>query len=351
MKGCSLFSSAGIAETFFPDLGINIIAANEIIERRANLYRSLNQDTRVIVGDILDKKNFKMLTDAGGRQVDILIATPPCQGISIAGKNRKQYEFVEDERNYLIFKVIEFINKKKPEYVLIENVPLFLKLWLPRGKKLYQVKDLLVKEFKGEYNIETEIVDSSEYGVPQVRNRAIIKLFKKGLNWGWPTKSKIVTTEKSIGHLPSLESGEKSKIPWHYARKHIDRHVLWMKNTPTGKTAYENKKYYPQKEDGTRVKGFESSYRRIRWDVPAPAITIRNDAISSQRNVHPGRKLKDGTYSDARVLTPHELMLLTSLPANWNIPADTPEILVRQCIGECIPPLLVKKIIGCIGCQ
>ena len=60
--------------------------------------------------------------------------------------------------------------------------------------------------------------------------------------------------------------------------------------------------------------------------------------------------MPDGTYSDARVLTPYELMLLTSLPANWNIPDDTPEILIRQVIGESIPPLKIKKIVGEIQC-
>jgi DNA (cytosine-5)-methyltransferase 1 len=73
---------------------------------------------------------------------------------------------------------------------------------------------------------------------------------------------------------------------------------------------------------------------------------MRNDAISSQRNVHPGRLLKDGTYSDARVLTPLELFILTSLPKDWGIPDDTPEILIRQVIGESIPPLMIKAIVG-----
>lgn len=54
--------------------------------------------------------------------------------------------------------------------------------------------------------------------------------------------------------------------------------------------------------------------------------------------------MPDGTYSDARVLTPLELMLLTSLPIDWNIPDDTSELLIRQCIGESIPPLLIKKL-------
>ena len=118
-----------------------------------------------------------------------------------------------------------------------------------------------------------------------------------------------------------------------------------MKHTPTGCSAFSNQVYYPKKADGTRIKGYESSYRRIKWNEPAPTITLRNDCIASQRNVHPGRLLPDGTYSDARVLTPLELMLLNSLPPDWNIPDDTPEILIRQIIGESIPPLMLKRIV------
>jgi DNA (cytosine-5)-methyltransferase 1 len=165
--------------------------------------------------------------------------------------------------------------------------------------------------------------------------------------WNWPEiDNKKVTVREAIGHLPSLEAGEKSNIKWHFARPHKEENILWMKHTPSGKSAFSNPVYYPQKKDGTKIKGYESSYRRIRWDAPAPTITIRNDCIASQRNVHPGRELPDGTYSDARVLTPLELMILNSLPVEWNIPDDTPELLIRQCIGESIPPLMLKKIVG-----
>ena len=142
-----------------------------------------------------------------------------------------------------------------------------------------------------------------------------------------------------------MEAGEKSDLPWHFARNHSEDHILWMKNTPTGNSAFQNKKHFPKKINGKRINSYMTTYRRIKWDEPAPTITMRNDAISSQLNVHPGRKLKNGTYSDARVLTPLELMLLTSLPKNWRIPIDTPEILVRKCIGESVPPLLLKKIV------
>ena len=257
---------------------------------------------------------------------------------------------LKDERNFLVKKIVEFIEIKKPDYILIENVPTFLKLKLPHNGKLLSVEELLTVNFGKEYTIEAKVLNAADFGVPQQRKRAIIKLFKKGLSWNWPKEEKNVKTVKAaISHLPSLEAGEKSNIPWHFARKHSKEHVLWMQNTPTGKSAFENKKYFPKKKDGSMIKGYLSSYRRINWDQPAPTITMRNDAISSQRNVHPGKLRSDGTYSDARVLTPLELILLTSLPEDWDIPKETSEILIRKCIGESIPPLMVKKIVELVG--
>ena len=243
--------------------------------------------------------------------------------------------------------VISFIKEKLPTYVLIENVPTLLKVKLLYKNQFMKVLDILQMEFGELYEIDGKVLDSSDFGVPQTRLRAIIKMNKKGKIWEWPNKhDKKVTVREAIGFLPSLESGEKSEIKWHFARKHTKNNILWMKHTPTGESAFSNEIFYPKKIDGTRIKGYESSYRRISWDAPAPTITIRNDCIASQRNVHPGRLMKDGTYSDARVLTPLELMILNSLPTNWGIPDDTPELLIRQCIGESIPPLLLKEIIG-----
>lgn len=348
MKGLSLFSSAGIGETYFNDVGINIVVANELVEQRANLYKNIAPDVNVICGDITDNDVFqKVMKYSKENNVKFILASPPCQGMSIAGKNRHPDTMISDERNYLITYVVKAIKELAPRYVLIENVPALFKLVLNYKSELRTVLDILNYEFSTDYDIDGKVVDSSDYGVPQTRLRAIIKMNIKGYTWNWPkTEVKKVTVRDAIGHLPSLESGESSDIPWHFARKHDKNNVLWMKHTPTGCSAFSNEKYYPQKKDGTRIKGYESSYRRIKWDEPAPTITMRNDCIASQRNVHPGRLLPDGTYSDARVLTPLELMILDSLPANWNIPNDTPEILIRQCIGESIPPLMLKKIVG-----
>ncbi len=350
MKGFSLFSSAGIGETYLKDCGVEITTANELIERRANLYKTLYPNCDMICGDITDRGIFeRVIASAVGSE--FLLASPPCQGMSVAGKNRGQKAMSNDPRNYLINCVFEAIERVKPRYVLIENVPMLLRFKLHYKGEPHTVVEILNDKFGKDYQIDGKVIDAADYGVPQTRLRAIIKMYPKKSFWPWPKKvSRKVTVRDVIGDLPSLEAGEKSNISWHYARLHDERHILWMKHTATGTSAFSNDVYYPQKPDGTKIKGYESSYRRIKWDEPAPTITMRNDAISSQRNVHPGRRLKNGTYSDARVLTPYELMLLSSLPKDWAIPSDTPEILVRQVIGESIPPLMIKKIVGELKC-
>ena len=344
MKGLSLFSSAGIGETYLNDLDMEIVTANELVPKRAELYKKIYSHTNMICGDISDEKTFKKIID-NSKNIDFIIASPPCQGMSVAGKNRSISTMAVDERNYLFLYVVKAIKELNPKFVLIENVPNLLKLNIYYKNQYMTVIDILKEEFSANYNIDSAILNCSDYGVPQNRLRAIIKLYKKNIYWKWPDKvDKKVTVRECIGELPSLESGESSSIKWHFARKHSEKHIEWMKHTPTGCSAFDNKVFFPVKQNGEKIKGYNSSYRRILWDEPAPTITIRNDAISSQRNVHPGRLLPDGTYSDARVLTPLELMLLDSLPQDWNIPDDTSEILIRQCIGESIPPLLMKKI-------
>jgi DNA (cytosine-5)-methyltransferase 1 len=349
LVGVSLFSSAGIAEQYLADVGINIVVANELLPERARLYKTQYQKSKMICGNIFNDEIFNSLVAVAPQKIDFLLASPPCQGMSVAGKNRTIKQMLTDERNFLVFKIIDFIKLKDPDFILIENVPTFFKLELPYNGNLLKIIEILTLFFGKKYNIESKVFDAAEYGIAQRRTRAIIKMYKKNRKWGIPKKSNIVTVREKIGNLPSLEAGEQSNIKWHFARKHSLKHIECMRYTPTGKTAIDNPIYFPTKENGERVKAYNTTFRRMNWDEPAPTITIRNDAISSQLNVHPGRLKADGTYSDARVLTPLELMLLSSLPANWNIPNNTPELLIRKCIGECIPPLLVKKIASKIG--
>jgi len=123
--------------------------------------------------------------------------------------------------------------------------------------------------------------------------------------------------------------------------------VLAMMHTPTGKSAFENEIHKPKKENGDLIKGYKNTYKRQNWSTPAYAITMDNRKISSQDNVHPGRKInnsKELIYSDARTLTLYELMKVMSLPVNWPIPENTSEAFIRRVIGEGIPPLFIKQL-------
>lgn len=348
----SLFSGGGIAETYFEEVGIRIAVANELLPTRADFYRYTHPQTNMICGDITDSNIFNtVITKAKKEKVKFILATPPCQGMSTLGK--RAYE--SDKRNSLVHYVLLAIDEVKPDYVLLENVPKFVELsFNEKGHVVaanqqdipsFQIHELLKNRYASEYNVEMRVLNAMHYGVPQSRPRAIIKMYRKNLSWPWPVEEpEVITLRDAIGDLPPLVSGEDSGIKWHKALMHNERQVEALRHTPEGKSAMKNEVFYPKKADGSRVKGFHNTYNRMRWDEPAPARTTNNHLMSGHNNVHPGRPLPDGTWSDARVLTFRELVIVSSLPLNWNIPETVPEATIREIIGEAIPPLLCKKI-------
>lgn len=331
LKGLSLFASGGIGETYLHNTNIEIVVANELLEDRARFYKHLYPEHKMICGSIRDKEIYdNVIATARKNRVEYIQATPPCQGLSVAGKMD-----INDERNDLYKYVISAINDLDPKYVLIENVSGFLAF-----------KDIIKEELKN-YHLEVEIIDAKDYETPQSRKRCIMLISRKDVDiWKFPTKRyKEITVRECIGDLPSLESDEKSKIhPFHYAKKHNERHILWMKHTPSGQSAFSNAVHYPSK-DGRKIRGYSTTYKRIEWDKPSPTITMANGSISSQNNVHPGRLKDDGTYSDARVLSIYELMLLTGLPSDWNIPKWAKESLIREVLGEAVMPKLIYHLV------
>lgn len=342
INGVSLFANVGIAETYFNKTNINIILANEIKKKRALFYRDMYPETNMILGDITHKDVYlNLLQNATENNCEFVLATPPCQGMSVAGKMSEN-----DPRNFLIIQTVSFLNDLNPKYAIIENVPGILKTFLKINDETVKIIDYIKASLKN-YNIKYQIMDSSDFEIPQVRKRAIFLISRKDVpELFFPEKSiKKITVKDAIGCLPTLESGEKSSIRYHNAKEHNLRQILAMRHTPTGKTALDNKKFFPKKENGEKVKGYATTYKRIDWDKPAPTITMANGSISSQNNVHPGRLKKDGTYSDARVLTLKEIFILTGLPDDWEPPAWSSENLIRQVIGEGIPPKLLLEIV------
>ena len=370
LNGLSLFSNVGIAEAYLKDVGIDVVLANEIDEKRAKFYQEVYSDAHMICGDITDQIiRDEIIKEAIQKNVEFIIATPPCQGMSEAGL---RLEF--DPRNKLIFYAVDVIKKVKPKFVLLENVPKQLTTKIEYNGEVILIPEYIKRELGADYSFNKEtLVMAKDYGVPQLRERNIFLLVKKGLGyiWEFPQKQQEITLEEAIGELPSLDpllrEGIDEKIKrfpdyekkkevglqvskWHYPPKHSWKQVEWMMHTPTGKSAIYNDRYYPQKEDGTPVKAHHNNYRRLKWDMPCRTVTQNNGVISSLACVHPGRKyISDNgemLYSDPRVLTIYELMIVMSLPLDWNIPDWAEDTFIRRVFGEGIPSKLVKEIVG-----
>lgn len=365
MNGLSLFANVGIAETYLQDVDIDIVVANELLEERARFYKHLYPNCNMIQGDITNKKIYQEVIEAASKEnIDFVIATPPCQGMSIAGEMNPY-----DERNSLVKYAIDAIDELKPKYVLLENVPQQLTTPIQYNDIEMLIPDYIRERLGNQYIFNTDpILNAMDYEIPQMRRRAIILMVRNdiGFTWEFPDKSPhIYTLEELFKGIPDLwplikEKEYKDFFPenskdalsyhkWHKPTEHVWRNVECMLYTPTGNTAFDNPIYYPKKANGQRISGYDTTYHRLFWTKPAATITRYNGIIGSQNNVHPGRPWKedangDMMYTNPRVLTIYELLLVSTLPENWNIPDWASNGLIRHVIGEGIPPLLIKKI-------
>ena len=373
LRGLSLFANVGIAEAYLQEVGVDILIANELIEDRARFYSDIYQDSHMIVGDITnDELRTKIVDEAVNKGVDFILATPPCQGMSMAG-NRAEF----DERNQLIYYAVDVVLRVKPKFVFIENVPTIL-----RTKIVVNGETMLIPKYLhsvlADYHFNDEtLVKAMDHGVPQMRERNIFLLVRNDidLTWNFPNAQPHITLQEAIGDLPSLDPLLREgldftleKFPsyeikrakglevskWHYPPKHSWKQVEWMLHTPTGKSAIYNPVYYPQKANGTHVVAHHNHYRRMYWDKPARTITQNNGVISSLACVHPGRPFEQNgevLYSDPRVLSIYELLIVSSLPNEYAIPDLASESFIRKAIGEGIPSKLVKEIMYSLICK
>ncbi|MFW3427461.1 DNA cytosine methyltransferase, partial [Aliarcobacter butzleri] len=237
------------------------------------------------------------------------------------------------------------------------------------------IPEYIEQELSLIYNFNTEtLVKTMDYEIPQMRKRNIYLLSRKDTNivWTFPPKSnKVITLREALKDVPSLDpylrEGYNETVElfpdfeikrkkglslskWHFPPTHSKRHVEWLIRTPSGNTAFDNKIFFPKKDNGERINGHYNTYRRLSWDTPSRTITQNNGVISSLACVHPGWLINDSLdeekriYSDPRCFSIYELLIVTSLPLDWNIPDWANERMIRQVIGEGIPSKLTKDI-------
>ena len=370
----SLFSCAGVGCFGFKKAGFECIATNELIERRLNVQKFNNKckfESGYICDDITtDDAKEKIFAEInrwkklGNNRVDVLVATPPCQGMSVANHKKAENEIV---RNSLVVESIHLIQKINPRFFVFENVAAFMKTGCtaPDGT-IKAIGDVIYEELSDKYIIVSRILNFKNYGSNSSRTRTVVIGVSKEMSEYvapielYPTYVEELTLKQVIGNMPKLEWGEICSTDFYHAfRTYPEEMRCWIHDLKEGESAFDNedKLKRPHKVvDGKIVPNIQKNgdkYTRQFWDKVAPCIHTRNDQLASQNTVHP---------EEDRVFSIRELMKIMTIPSDFKwvdksleelnaLPEKSKkallkkeEIKIRQSIGEAVPTEIFFQI-------
>lgn len=370
----SLFSSAGVGCYGFKEENYYCIATVELLERRLKIQKFNNKclfDSGYICGDMTTKETKdKVFTEldrwkhaCSMEDLDVIVATPPCQGMSVANHKKKD----ELKRNSLVVESISMTKIIKPKFFIYENVRAFLNSICTdidgSDKTIRQAIDV---NLSGYYNICYKVLNFKDYGCPSSRTRTLIIGVRKDLKEItpldlFPDIQPEQTLRQTIGHLPSLKKmGEISSDDiYHNFRKYAPHMESWIADIKEGQSAFDNteaSKIPHSIKNGIIVYNAQKNgdkYTRQYWDKVAPCIHTRNDIMASQNTIHP---------CDNRVFSIREVMLMMSVPQSfqWSeisfeqlnkLPLKEKhdflkkeEINIRQNLGEAVPTVIFRQV-------
>ena len=376
MNYISLFSSAGIGCFGFKKEGFDCIATNELIERRLEIQK-FNQkckyESGYICGDITQESTKQQLMNEITlwqkkekiKSVDVVIATPPCQGMSVANHKKSETEIV---RNSLVIESIKIINQIKPKFFIFENVPAFMKtLCTDIDGNDKPISEAIENNLGSSYSYYSKVINFKNYGACSSRQRTLVigvlneyadeispyELF--------PKLQKEKTLREVIGQLPTLTNmGEVCPTDiYHSFRPYPEYMRCWISDLAEGQSAFDNaddNKKPHQIIDGQLVLNVRKNgdkYTRCYWDKVGPCVHTRNDQLASQNTIHP---------HDDRVFSVRELMLMMTVPPDFKWTSDSEndlnnmslpkkqlflkqnETKIRQSLGEAVPTVIFQSI-------
>ena len=311
-------------------------------------------------------------------KVDLVAGGPPCQGFSMAGKRVE-----EDVRNQLVFSYIKFIELVQPKMILFENVKGFTYAFDKNKKECAEPYSLKVIRGLKElgYNVKDQVIDFSQFGVPQRRKRFILVgarkeigspenfenllmenrdnfLSQKGLKPTVTLKEAISDLLRSNGEVPSPDRkgfysgkyGNKKLTAYEklmrgdYPKTHeiADSHSF-AKHKPEKMGCYKRLlAEYPQR--GKRIDG----KAREPWGIMQRGITVLDpNAVSPTITGHPDDYLH---YCEPRIMTVRECARIQSFPDWYEIKKKYTtggkmrkvEVPRYTQVGNAIPPLFAE---------
>lgn len=304
MNIVSFFAGAGGLDLGFEKAGFNVVWANEYDKEIWETYEKNHRNT------VLDKRNIVNIHENEVPDCDGIIGGPPCQSWSEAGALRG----INDKRGRLFFDFIRILEAKQPKFFLAENVSGML---LPRHQEALQnIKEM----FKNAgYNLSFQLLNSSDYNVPQDRKRVFFIGIRKDLDFTFkfPTFTfPKITLQEAIGDLtegvlPALEknytNGKNCTIPNHeymtggFSTIFMSRNRVrsWEEQSFTIQAGGRHAPLHPQApkmkfiEQNKRifVPGKEHLYRRLSVRECARIQTFPDDFIFHYDKISAGYKM------------------------------------------------------------
>ena len=316
-----LFSGAGGFTLGFAQAGFVPIFSVEIDKDAASTYE-MNFGHHCRKDDINDIKTFP--------NADVIIGGPPCQGFSNLGSH-----IPDDPRNQLWRHFIRAVKDACPLVFVVENVPPLL--------KSEEGQELMRQARKLGYRVEGRVLNSADYGVPQIRKRTIIIGSRTSVvNFPEPTHADPgkrdsltphrldwTTVRQAIGDLPL----EPTNTSLHLGRNPTLMSLERYRHIPPGGNRWNLPVELMPECWKKKTKGGTDLFGRLQWDEPC--VTIRTEFFKPEK----GRYLHPDAH---RPITHREAARIQGFPDGFAFKGSKSEI-ARQ-IGNAIPVKLAHAI-------
>src|SRR5690606_16203806 len=202
LTAIDLFSGCGGFSYGFQQAGFHVILGVDNTEIALKTFEKNHDNSKALLLDLHKESAIDtIIKESNGKEIDVIIAGPPCQGFSLTGSRKEN-----DERNSLFYAVFRLAEKTNPKAIIIENVPGLLTLYGGKAKK-----EIIELCDKMGYNCNPKLLYAPDYGVPQIRKRVFFVALRKDLGmFEFPepthTPDKYVGCKDAIGDLPDLVS-------------------------------------------------------------------------------------------------------------------------------------------------
>ena len=330
-KLLDLFCGAGGLSYGFEKAGFSVVRAIDIDPWAIKTYNYNRKDKVAEVRDVASVDDT-FIWSLG--YIDGIIGGPPCQGFSTAGQR-----IIDDDRNKLYREYFRILEEVNPNFFVLENVTGMLTFAKGAIKN-----DIIARADKLGYKVFMQTLDTSKFGIPQIRLRVIFIGIKKELcseDFVFPKgRKKTITILEAIGDLPSLENGEEctkyTQEPQTEYQRMIRNGMVELHNHILSKHSEDTKKTIALVPEGGSI-----------MDVPVEQRGGRNyhALLRKMDRNKPALCIDTGHrtyfhYEEKRIPSTREVARLQSFPDSYIFIGPRND--QQKQVGNAVPPILAE---------